>query len=67
MSDWNKGNLCIRKMEMIYSFYLESSDVCDFDVWLKRHTEFTDYQIKRLMRFRNSPRAGQICDSHAWD
>lgn len=65
MSDWNEGVLTIRKMEMICMFYSESTSVYDFDVWLKHYTHFSDYQIKRLLKFRDSPRGGSICDSHS--
>lgn len=67
MSDWNSGYLNKRKMFNIYAFYLESSDVTDFDIWLKRHTDFTPYQIKRLIRFSTSETAKNILHAHAFD
>lgn len=67
MSNWNNGFLNIRKMEFVYSCYLESSDVCDFHIWLKRHTSFSEYQTKRLCKFQHSERAINICHAHAWD
>lgn len=62
-----KKYLTNTRMRIAYQVYLDSTDVCEFSTWLKRHLDYSDYQIKRLVKFSETEEAKNICLSLAWD
>lgn len=62
-----KTYLTHTRMRIAYQAYLDSTDVCEFSTWLKRHFNYSDYQIKRLVEFSKTEEAGNIVTSLAWD